>query len=113
MLFNSENPFHRSQVYFKATASKGAWTTYFRSFILEVWIAYGVSIAGAIGVMVLINQLASSRTSSTMCQRLDFLGACFIIAGTICQQGKLPSDTQSYITYIFKKSTLLHTVCIT
>ena len=82
---------YRSQVNFKATAYKGAWTTYFRSFIPEVWVAYGVAIVGILGAMTLINLVTmtvQSRTGSKLGHRYNFMGISFMIFGMLCQQGK-------------------------
>ena len=88
----------RSQVNFKATAYKGAWTTYFRSFIPDVWVAYGVAIVGILGAMILINVVSmtvqSSRTGSKQGHRYNFLGTCFMIFGMLCQQGKCKDESK-------------------
>ena len=83
---------------FKATAYKGAWTTYFRSFIPEVWVAYGVAIVGILGAMTLINLVTmtvqSSRTGSTLGHRYNFMGTYFMIFGMLCQQGKCKDESK-------------------
>ena len=84
--------FSSKQVYFKATQANGSWSTYVKSFIPSLWMAFGGTVVLAMGVMVATYVLAvrtGSRgsTKDRQFDGFDIFGSCFIIYGALCQQG--------------------------
>ena len=83
-------------MYFKADPTRGSWDTYFKSFIPTVWVVYAATISLVVGIMATIYILVTQRKLNIKDEdnshEFDIFGSCFLVFGSLCQQGKLVTN---------------------